>query len=277
MWGPIIAAGISTAGSLLGGLLGGGGSAEGGGAKKAKHHQLDYDRRRIKAIVDGANDAGIHPLAALGAASGGGGFAAPVNPGGSNWGIGDAIGAGANAFAELYESDQDRLERAEDRKHEEMVRRQQNAIDNLRSKEITPERKLQLENMRLQNELLSTDIATSRTKLASMRNDVLGAAGPATVLHGASGDFFPTPGRTDVSGELPKHYGDDAADFEGWANLFDDLRKGNYKGKPFPYLGDAEVAWSNWLKSKGLWGILSRSGGKLPPRIGGRGPRQYSQ
>lgn len=270
MWGPIIGAGINVAGSLLGGLLGGGNNAEGGGSKKAKHHQLDYDRRRIKAIVDGANDAGIHPLAALGASSGGGGFAAPVNPGGSGWGIGDAIGAGAQAFAELYESDQDRLERAEDRKHAEFVRNRQNAIENLRSKEITPERKLQLENLRLQNELLSTDIATSRTKLASMRNDVLGGAGPSTVLVGSSGTFAPDPSRSDLDG-IARVYGDEMVDLEGASNYFDDLRHGRVKGKPFPFIGDAEVAWQNWLKSKGLWGILRGSSGRPAPRIT-RGP-----
>lgn len=272
MWGQIIGGVLSGLGSAAGaGLFGGGSNAEGGGAKKAKHHQLDYDRRRIKAIVDGANDAGIHPLAAIGAASGGGGFAAPVNAGGSNWGIGDAIGAGANAFAELYESDQDRLERAEDRAYNESMERRRNAIETLRSKELTPERKLQLENLRLQNELLSTDIATSRTKLASMRNDVLGAAGPASVLSSSAGTLAPPGGRSDVSAEYPKHWGDDAADVEGWANAFDDLRSGRYKGKPFPYLGEAEVLWQNWLKSKGLWGILRGSQGRYvqPP---GRGP-----
>jgi len=226
MWGPIIAAGINTAGSLLGGLLGGGGSAEGGGAKKAKHHQLDYDRRRIKAIVDGANDAGIHPLAALGAASGGGGFAAPVNSGSSGFGLGDAISGGmaslSDAFANAYESDQDRMERDQERKELQRER----ALDNLRSKEITPEIKLQRENMQLQNDLLRADIARSRTALANARSVSQGGApvsGTYNLPFGMS--VTPVPGRASAQ-DIEDIYGDIGEEVYGGASLIEDIATG---------------------------------------------------
>lgn len=186
-WGPIIGAGISTAGSLLGGLLGGGGSPEGGGAKKAKHHQLDYDRRRIKAIVDGAKDAGIHPLAALGV-SGGGGFASPVGNGG-NW-LGDAIGSGVgalgDAFASAYESDQDRIERAQersDRKDEiERQRMDQIAADTIAAGERDEERELRKAEIRRLDSETMLNAARSRSELASMRAAAMGAVTTAPSL-----------------------------------------------------------------------------------------------
>lgn len=209
--------------SGVGGLLGAGAGIanmftgeKGQSTKKAKHHQLDYDRRRIKAIVDGANDAGIHPLAALGAA-GSGGFAAPVTSGGG-YGLGDAIGAGADAlsaFGQLYQSDQDRLEEAAARKDEMAQRQREFAISNLRSKEITPETRLNREYMQLQNEALRQDIlfkATSRSKLAATRAGSSG--GPRSFTIGPD-NFSLSPGSSsaqdaqDVGGEL----------FEGLSSL----------------------------------------------------------
>lgn len=176
--GPIFSGGLSFLGGL-GGLLGGGHEPEGGGAKKAKHHQLDYDRRRISALVNGAKDAGIHPLAVLGAASGSGGFAAPVSSG-SNWGVGDTIGAGlsaaADTFSTLYESDQDRLEREEDRKQRERENAYQRHRDTLQDKQYYDARKADAETRRLQNEGLELDNAISRTRLNQMRAAAIGAS-----------------------------------------------------------------------------------------------------
>lgn len=195
MWGSIIAGGLNLAGGLLGsGLFGGGSSPEGGGAKKAKHHALDYDRRRIKAIVDGAKDAGIHPLAAIGASGGGGSFAAPVNSGSSGWGAGDVVGRALQGFSELYQSDQDRMEERERYQSEVRERQRERALENLRSKEITPEIRLQRENMQLQNELLRADIATSRSKLFGARHAAVGAtAGTPSVISPDTGNLVVAP------------------------------------------------------------------------------------
>lgn len=211
-WGTAIGA---VAGGLLGGLTGGG-KKSGMSAKKAKHHQLDYDRRRIAAIVEGAKDAGIHPLAAIGASSGAGGFAAPVG-GGSNFGLGDAIGAGlrdlGGAFSSLYEGDQDRLEREEDRAYNESMRRRQDAIENLRRKEVTPETRLTRENMQLQNDLLRMDIATSRTRLANMRAAAIGGV-PDTVITPFQ-NKIELPFSTDAA-TMQNEFGEAVGDTYGW-------------------------------------------------------------
>lgn len=216
----------------IAGLFGAGGSsAEGGGAKKAKHHQLDYDRRRVLAVVNGAKDAGIHPLAALGATSGGGGFAAPVNPGSSGFGVGDAIGQGLDTFSELYQSDQDRLERAEDRAYNESMRRRQNAIDTLRSKEVTPEVRLARENAALQNDLLRMDIATSRTRLAALRAAALGGTGPGGHTFTApGGEVFNTAPTTD-SQDIENRYGDVAQEVWGIGNIVRDAHDMMYRNR----------------------------------------------
>lgn len=221
MWGSILGGLASGFGSALGGLLGGGSNAEGGGSKKAKHHQLDYDRRRIKALVDGAGDAGIHPLAVLGAASGSGGFAAPVNSG-SGWGVGDAIGAGlssaADTFASLYESDQDRLEREQVRRDTFAQERRERAIETLRSKEMTPERKLALKNAELQNELLTLDVAQSRSKLAAARaaaiGGTVGGSGVGSVVT-PFGATLELPRSTDA-GTMQNEFGEVVGDTYGW-------------------------------------------------------------
>ncbi len=68
----IIAAGISAAGSIGSQLLAGGSKGSGTANRKAS-------RGQIRGTVQGAREAGLHPLAVLGGGTGGG-FAQPVNP-----------------------------------------------------------------------------------------------------------------------------------------------------------------------------------------------------
>ncbi len=68
----IIAAGISAAGAIGSQLLAGGSKGTGTANRKAS-------RGQVRGLVEGAREAGLHPLAALGGGAGGG-FAQPVNP-----------------------------------------------------------------------------------------------------------------------------------------------------------------------------------------------------
>lgn len=197
---------ILGAGAGIAGMFGGGNLGEGRGAKKAKHHQLDYDRRRIAALVNGAKDAGIHPLAVLGAASGSGGFASPVSSG-SGFNVGDAIGLGGNALrdiASLYESDQDRIERAQDRTDRldqvERARMDKIAEDTIASGQRDMQNKVhQAEIDRLNSETMLNQ-AQSRSIIAGMRNKGVGATPPVRKFNtGIFGDFELRPGASPAS------------------------------------------------------------------------------
>lgn len=207
-WGSILGGigSILGAGAGIAGMFGGGDLGEGRGAKKAKHHQLDYDRRRIAALVNGAKDAGIHPLAVLGAASGSGGFAAPVSSG-SGFNVGDAIGLGGNALrdiASLYESDQDRIERAQDRTDRndqiERARMDKIAEDTIASGQRDMQNKVhQAEIDRLNSETMLNN-AQSRSIIAGMRNKAIGGAPPVRSFDtGLFGKFDLRPGSSTAS------------------------------------------------------------------------------
>ena len=68
----VIAAGISAAGGIASSLLAKGGGGTGTANRKAS-------RGQVRGTVQGAREAGLHPLAVLGGGTGGG-FAQPVNP-----------------------------------------------------------------------------------------------------------------------------------------------------------------------------------------------------
>lgn len=122
-WGAFAGQGISALGQLAGGLFGS--SSEKDEAKKARRFaekqfdeskrqfnlQRSYTLNRIYHTVTDAKNAGIHPLAALGASTPGGfsGSVAGVSPMGGSGGIGNAVAGGAmalgDAVGDLYRDD----------------------------------------------------------------------------------------------------------------------------------------------------------------------------
>lgn len=247
-WGSLIStAGSLFGGALSGGLFGGGSGAEGGGAKKAKHHALDYDRRRIKALVDGAGDAGIHPLVALGASSGGG-FASPVGTEGG-FGFGDAIARGMETLGEYYEQDQDRAERDEQRKYDrdQDERRQMDKIadDLVRSK--SEDQAIKESNARIMEH-------TANARAANARAAAVGAARTMNTLVGPGFTASPPPGRATAQ-EGEDQYGEIGDLLYGGSGFLDDLVNGRVEAEP-TYIGRLEKQWNNWLykKSGGRFG-----------------------
>lgn len=210
MWGSIIGGAL---GGVASGLLGGG-KSKGPSLGKQKNHALDYDRRRIKALVDGAKDAGVHPLVALGAS--GGGFSPTVSVGGgSPWGdvIGDALSGFGAGVDQHYQQDAD-ASAADDARFEQILR------DN------TPS-----EYEKLSTELLKAQIddVRSRTALAKARASSVGGAGPSNTLVGPGGAVFsPVPGRTSAQ-DAEDQYGEAGDLIFGGGALLEDFAKGRVK------------------------------------------------
>jgi len=232
----------------IAGLFGGGSSAEGGGAKKAKAHALDYDRRRIKAIVDGAGDAGIHPLVALGA-QGSGSFAAPVVAGA---GFGDAVSRGlgvlgeaVRGYGDYYEQDQDRRERAEDRAY------QRAQDDDAKFQRILDDqRRIKQEDQALKESEARIAEHMANARAANARAVAVGAVGPVNSLavpgqkyprlvdaFGSNWDAAPS---SDAE-SFENRYGDIVSELFGISNLFADwwrsaprVRVGRPPGNPSP-------------------------------------------
>lgn len=243
MWGSIIGAGIQTAGGLIGSLLGG--SKDNYHPEVARNDAYKNYIKSIQAIKDAAAKHGFHPLALLGSQPGSS-FAAPVPSQDASWGVGDAVGGGISAFGDAYAEDQLREGEKEERMYEESMRRRQDAIDNLRRKEVTPEVKLQRENMRLQNDLLRMDIAQSRTKLAAARAAAIGGTGGDVLTGPGSVTFSPVPGRSSAQ-DAEDQYGEAGDLIFGAGGLVEDLTSGRVSVEPNA-LGRAEIAWRNYLK-----------------------------
>lgn len=67
-WAPIASAGLSAIGNIAGGLFGGGGKGKQGDAERFAEKQLHTQMQKaIQWRVQDAREAGVHPLAALGA------------------------------------------------------------------------------------------------------------------------------------------------------------------------------------------------------------------
>lgn len=210
MWGSIIGGALSAGGSLLGGLLGG--SGDNYHPEVARNDAYKNYIKSIQAIKDAANKHGFHPLALLGSQPGSG-FAAPVPSQAPSWSVGDAIGSGLATAGDLYTEAQLGEDIKEQRAYDESMRRRQDAIDNLRRKEITPEVKLQRENMQLQNDLLRMDIATSRSRLAKMRAEAIGGSQGSvlTPFH----NKIELPLSTDAA-TMQNEFGEVVGDTYGW-------------------------------------------------------------
>lgn len=220
MWSWLGPSLIQGASGVLSNLIGGGNQPEGGGVKKAKHHQLDYDRRRIKALVDGARDAGIHPLVAMGS-SGSGGFAAPVLGGQSSWG--NAIGEAFSTAAELYSQDADRAERAREFEY----RRGQD--DDSRFQQILADQ-AQAKRDQLNERLVEAQImeSRSRTALDLARARAVGAMGsgsPTTLTDALGNQLTPPSGRASAQ-EMQDEYGDIVENVYGVGNWIQDMWSG---------------------------------------------------
>lgn len=221
-WGAAAAAGASILGNVLDKTVF---APKGGmGAEEARNTRYLDMITHLRSIVEGAKRAGIHPLAALGS-SGVGGFAMPVSSyGGSagSFGLGDAIGSGLGAIGDaLYEQDQDRRDR-EERAGLEKARQRERALDILRSKEVTPEVRLQRENMALQNDLLRMDIARSRTALAEARAKALGATNGKSMTDALGITYTPPGGRASAQ-QMQDEYGDIVENVYGIGNWMQDL------------------------------------------------------
>lgn len=187
----------------------------------------DYDYQ-VRAVVDSAKKYGFHPLALLGAGlPSSGGFAQPVSSyGPSNAALaGDAIGDALNAFGDLYDQNE-QLEK------DEADRERERALAILRSKEITPEMKLQRENMGLQNDLLRMDILRSREEIRAARAASVGAVtGSPSVVDPNSGQLVVGPnlipnlrrGATVSGQEAADMYGDLIGEAYGVGNYLDDV------------------------------------------------------
>lgn len=258
MWQVFAGQALQSAGNIVGGLLQG---------KQDNYHPEVWRNdayknymKQIQGVTDAAKKYGFHPLALLGSGMQGGGFATPVNSG-NQFGVGDAVGEALRGFGSsmenLYASDMDRMQRDEERGYYERDR----ALDILRSKEITPEVRLQRENMQLQNELLRSDIATSRTRLAEARAGAIGGSS-SRVLVGPGGLTMAPVGSPSQHWE--DEYGELGDLVGGGGRMIDDLTSGRIVSEPLPGLGYLERAWHDWLKSKGLWGILRRPGPVAP-------------
>lgn len=208
MWPSIIAAG----GDVLGGVLGGvfGKKNKGPSIGKQKRHALDYDRRRIKAITDGAKDAGIHPLVALGAT--GGGFSPTISvPGQSSWGdvIGDAVSRFAGAGAEYMQQDADQ-EAWDDRQFEKILR------------ENTPEPPSEMDRLNQRIAEATLLEVQSRTALNRARMGALGATvgGEMSVPRPFGIPVVPTG--TAAAEDVENRYGEIAGEVAGVGNILGD-------------------------------------------------------
>ena len=102
IWGPI----ATVAGGLLGGFMNNKAQEKTNRENQKFAHYMDATK--IRRVAHDAKKAGIHPLAALGAASGGGGFGTAVAP----TGMGDAVADGAAAIGSyISKSEQNKLAR----------------------------------------------------------------------------------------------------------------------------------------------------------------------
>lgn len=230
MWGSIISGGLNLLGGLAGsGLFGGGSSAEGGGAKKAKHHALDYDRRRIKAIVDGAGDAGIHPLVALGA-QGGGSFAAPVVDGA---GFGDAVSRGlgvlGDTISDYYEQDQDRQDREYQRSLDDDARFDKIIQDQLQSKR--DDQAFRESEARIAEHMANAKAANARAAAVGAAPTTTRLIGPGTAVSLSDGSQWPKrPGA--ISAQDAEDYGGEIAEFvQGGDNMLWSFLQAAKEGK----------------------------------------------
>lgn len=121
-WGPLFS-NLANAGSFLQGvggvasLFGDGGNGLDEGAmvaqsKNALRWQLRYDKQRLSAIREGAKEAGIHPIYALGGGSGS--FSAPIAVDGSGPSMADRMAAaGSDIYraATQMDTEADRLQK----------------------------------------------------------------------------------------------------------------------------------------------------------------------
>lgn len=172
MWGPIIGAGISAGGSLLGGLLGNSAAAAANAqnmqfGREQLQFQRDLAQQGIRWKVADAQAAGIHPLFAIGAPP----FsAAPIS-----------VGGGGDSYEFLGRMGQD-VSRAvqaaltpEERVNENVAKMEQ----------------LKLDNAALQNQLLASQIA----KLNAQMGPPLPTApvGSSPVAIAGAGNFEAKP------------------------------------------------------------------------------------
>ena len=222
MW---VAPAIMAAGSIASQFLGG--KNKGPSFSDQKSWMREQMMSKIKWTVDDAKRSGIHPLVALGSQAAGG-FAGPAggfDTGGSGWG--DAIGDALSATAELYESDLDRRERAEQtryaRDQDERARMDQIAADTIASGERAQAQKLREAEIRRLDSETALNAARSRTELMNARHRAVGGAGITTpsVLTDAFGNqLMPlnTPAET-----YENHYGDIVNEFYGLSNWLKDV------------------------------------------------------
>lgn len=228
-WGPILQGGASLLGAASG-LFGG---------KKDDYHpevwRNDAYKNKlqdVRAIRDAANMYGFHPLALLGASGGGsGGFAQPVTSYSSGGGyagdimsgVGDALAAGAS----LYESDQDRRERAQDRldRLDEAAKgrleRRLQAIDAKRAEDAQASiRRAEVDRINSETFL---NHARTRTELMQAQNMMKGAvsSGVPSLVSPDGSPFNVGPGSSAQDWE--DRYGDIVGWFYGMGNYFRDL------------------------------------------------------
>lgn len=217
-WGPIIGAGISAGGQILGGLLGK--KKKGLGPEGQSNQAMRNLYRSFHYTVEGAKAAGIHPLVALGAASGGG-FASPVGSSGFGWS--DAVGMGLDALgrgvSDYFAQDADDMERAR------LEREIKAARDEERFDKILADQ-AQIGRDMLNEELVRAQIneARSRTYLNAKSAEAIG--GPqvmgtnAGTLTDAFGDQL-QPRNTGAQ-EYADQYGDILSEIYGFTNWLKD-------------------------------------------------------
>ncbi len=223
-----ILGGLGGIGSAIGGIFGGKSSAK--KAAKAQKEALKFAQMQahnaIAWRVEDAKRAGIHPLAALGANVGSGGFAAPVTDQSYNWG--DAIGQGLSAVGNTMSS---LGARADMRKQHREAAAAQQAADFENLMDRLNQESMQERQLRMNERLVNAQIMemTSRTRLAETRARAIGAeTGVGTVGPQAKSRTFVYPtGTWNVGPETSAEswsdqYGQLAGEVAGLGNLIGD-------------------------------------------------------
>lgn len=231
-WGALIGA----AGNIAGGLLGGKDNSAKKAAKAAWKNQEKTWLRGPQLMVEGAQRAGLHPLAVLGA-----NWSAPgaaVVSGQSTWG--DAVGSGLEAAGNAYDQYQARKEaeaEAKQREHLDMLL--------LSSREARESRLADAQVKALEAEAFRNRTegfmrsAQTRTEIANGRSAAIGGAGPVVKLP-LSGEWELAPGSSTAQ---------EAQDV---------------LGEPFEWLASAENA---------LWNLFGGTLFGSAPRYKQRSPR----
>lgn len=211
--------------SAVSGIFGGNSAAKKAARlnKKMYKMQKDLAYNGVAIRVADAKRAGIHPLAALGASVGGGGFASPVQDTSYNWG--DAVGQGLQAVGNTMsdisgrhaarDADAAAQRASDDAQFQDLMLRMQGEARDARNDDLNAA-------------LVKAQIGeiTSRTMLMNARAKAIGGA-PATTAVVGPKQFQSPAGAWDVGPDTPAQdwsdqYGDMVSEIFGLGNLMAD-------------------------------------------------------